>query len=168
MKCSKCKKHTPQSGFATYRDRQGELKRRGVCKVCRQQYAQDNFERLQQWRKEYNAGNRTKAQARSARMRAETKAFVDEYKKKPCADCKGTFPPVVMDLDHVSGAKVTSVARMVGCAYKLDLIKEEIEKCEVVCSNCHRIRTAARRENLAPPMKVLPRKATGSTSRRRS
>ena len=30
----------------------------------------------------------------------------------------------------------------------LEDIKKEIEKCEIVCSNCHRIRTHKRRNNI--------------------
>lgn len=56
-----------------------------------------------------------------------------------------------MDFDHANGGKSGNVARMVSCGYKLELIKEEIAKCELVCSNCHRLRTHVRGENHAPP-----------------
>jgi len=49
-----------------------------------------------------------------------------------------------MDLDHVSGSKSFKVSEAVQAAYAYPLEKvfAEIAKCEVVCANCHRIRTA--------------------------
>lgn len=67
---------------------------------------------------------------------------------KPCMDCNKFYPFFVMDYDHVDGDKFDNLSRL----YKrvtvknLHLIDMEIEKCELVCSNCHRIRTNQRRE----------------------
>lgn len=148
MLCSSCKKTTPPGQFATFRDRKGRVRRRGICKPCRGKYATENFDRLQQWRKEYNAKTKTSRQKRSKQRIVAARAYVNQYKSVPCIDCSRTYPPVAMDLDHVRGAKVSTIARMVSAGYKLDLIKEELAKCEVVCSNCHRVRTATRMENL--------------------
>jgi len=66
----------------------------------------------------------------------------DTLRAKPCSDCGGRFPPECMDFDHVRGTKVTEVSRikrLVGPA-----LMEEIAKCDLVCSNCHRIRTRRR------------------------
>ena len=51
-----------------------------------------------------------------------------------------------MDFDRVRGGKIKNIAVLFSAAYKLDLIIEEIAKCEVVCSNCHRIRTKNRNQ----------------------
>jgi len=161
-KCSKCKRRRPLVGFATFRGRDGTARRRGVCVECRDAYAQENFETLQEWRRKYNKKNRSKKQARDKRRRDEARAFVDAFKRRPCADCGGEFPPVAMDLDHVRGAKFKSVATLVGGAYRLELIQAELEKCEVVCACCHRVRTAQRKENAAPTLARVPRKSTGN------
>lgn len=50
-----------------------------------------------------------------------------------------------MDFDHVRGIKKYNIAHMVKLAYSIEAIKKELEKCELVCSNCHRIRTRNRR-----------------------
>lgn len=66
-------------------------------------------------------------------------------------DCGGYYPPEAMDFDHRDPAtKKTSVGLMVGGGgpgktYGRGEILEEILKCDVVCSNCHRIRTRVRR-----------------------
>lgn len=69
-------------------------------------------------------------------------AYVYTFKDVPCADCGGKFPPVCMDFDHVRGTKKFNMAKAVHRSLKA--IDEEIAKCDVVCSNCHRIRTASR------------------------
>lgn len=70
--------------------------------------------------------------------------FYCELKRKPCLDCGRSFPPVCMDFDHRPGTvKSIDVARLVSQGPAIML--EEIEKCDLVCSNCHRIRTHQRR-----------------------
>lgn len=156
MQCKKCNADKEEKSFATFKARDGTTRRRGVCWACRGQYAQDNFDRLQEWRREYNQKNRSKKQERDALRREEAKRYVDELKATtPCADCGKHFPPVCMDFDHVHGGKVKNVSRLVGGSYRLDLIIDEIKKCEIVCACCHRLRTAARGENLAPNKTAL-------------
>jgi hypothetical protein len=69
---------------------------------------------------------------------------VDEMKSVPCMDCGGSFPPWVMDFDHVRGEKIGNVSALLnnGCGW--EKIKQEIDKCDIVCSNCHRMRTYSR------------------------
>lgn len=62
-------------------------------------------------------------------------------KAAPCTDCASSYPPCVMDFDHRPGTvKLGSVSHL-----RADLILEEIKKCDLVCSNCHRKRTRQRR-----------------------
>lgn len=65
----------------------------------------------------------------------------------PCADCGQTFDPIAMDFDHVRGEKNDNVGSMVARGVALDRIQAEIDKCELVCANCHRVRTADRLSN---------------------
>lgn len=68
------------------------------------------------------------------------KAWVSDYKAAhPCVDC-GLRDHRVMDFDHVRGTKSMEISDMIRRGFSLDKIKEEIEKCDVRCSNCHRIR----------------------------
>lgn len=66
-----------------------------------------------------------------------------ELKSVPCMDCGGKYPPYVMDFDHINDNKVGNVSSM--RSGKLSMLIEEIRKCEVVCANCHRMRTHLRR-----------------------
>jgi hypothetical protein len=60
----------------------------------------------------------------------------------PCADCLGIFPPCAMDFDHVRGIKLFDVSKGVSKTWLV--LVEELAKCELVCSNCHRVRTSKR------------------------
>ena len=80
---------------------------------------------------------------------AKQKAYLAQYLRDlktstPCIDCKINYPYYVMDFDHVRGVKHANVMELVSTLSK-KRIDEEIAKCEIVCSNCHRIRTHMRR-----------------------
>lgn len=80
-----------------------------------------------------------------AKQKAYLYKYIREYKERhPCVDCKVQYPYYVMDFDHVRGRKQKNVMELVPTLSKKK-IDEEIAKCEVVCSNCHRIRTHLRK-----------------------
>ena len=76
------------------------------------------------------------------------KAWMIQLKSNPCTDCKGIFPVCCMDFDHKKGTiKSYNLGSMFAHHYSRELIESELAKCELVCSNCHRIRTRDRRIN---------------------
>lgn len=60
-----------------------------------------------------------------------------------CEDCKED-DPLVLEFDHVRGKKVAPVNRLVSLGARWSTIQSEINKCAIVCANCHRRRTAVR------------------------
>ena len=62
-----------------------------------------------------------------------------------CMDC-GINNPIILDFDHIKDKKY-NISQMIRDGFSWKAIAKEIEKCEVVCSNCHRIRTYNRRHN---------------------
>jgi len=64
-------------------------------------------------------------------------------KSMPCADCGGVFHPVAMDFDHVRGVKWENV----WIIRTMRRLQEELLKCDLVCANCHRVRTWKRRKH---------------------
>ncbi len=56
-----------------------------------------------------------------------------------CVDC-GISNHIILDFDHIRDKKY-NVSRMIHDGFSWKSIKKEIEKCEVVCANCHRMRT---------------------------
>lgn len=72
--------------------------------------------------------------------------FVQEAKDRPCMDCGNNYPKICMDFDHLQNKKF-NISWAVNKGVGFFRLKKEIEKCEVVCSNCHRIRTHNRANN---------------------
>ena len=85
---------------------------------------------------------RPEVRARMARRRDAAYRLVRALKSRPCADCGLRFPPEAMDLDHVRGTKVFGFATAMGRS--LISLMIEAAKCDIVCANCHRVRTFAR------------------------
>lgn len=67
--------------------------------------------------------------------------WFQEYKATlSCQKC-GFSHPAVLDFDHRDpNQKIMEVGTLVSEGYSLEVIEAEIAKCDVLCSNCHRIR----------------------------
>lgn len=75
--------------------------------------------------------------------------ILDQLRSVPCADCGARFAQCSMDFDHRDpSAKVMRVTLMVGRA-GIRRILAEAAKCDIVCANCHRLRTFERRAKQA-------------------
>jgi len=108
-------------------------------------YADPEAER--EYQRQYTAGRRAQLRSALATMKLE----------RGCADCGYAAHPEALDFDHVRGEKLFSLGghhgRWKNGEYQksnigrmsLDRILNETEKCEVVCANCHRVRTSERR-----------------------
>ncbi len=83
---------------------------------------------------------------RSQTLRTKMRMHLAEIKEKSgCVDCGRDFPYYVLDFDHVQGNKTYSLSYM--CRWHtLEEINEEMQKCEIVCANCHRERTYRRKQ----------------------
>lgn len=68
-----------------------------------------------------------------------------EYDGTPCLDCDGVFDWCAMDFDHrpdsIKEFTISKWGTRIACPDNLIKVIEEIAKCEIVCSNCHRVRT---------------------------
>lgn len=71
-------------------------------------------------------------------------AWLVSEKDNPCTDCGGRFPGPAMQFDHVPerGPKLFQLGMMdTRRKYSLAELKAERAKCDLVCANCHAIRT---------------------------
>ncbi len=62
----------------------------------------------------------------------------------PCLDCGNSYPLVCMTFDHTHGEKLFEIAYARNHGMDWQKVLEEIAKCDVVCANCHNIRTRNR------------------------
>ena len=96
-------------------------------RAAQRAWAQKNSEKMKEYRN---------------KKRNTARRFIHSYKieNSVCQDCQISYPPHMLDFDHVRGKKIDGIANMIKKA-NIDLIKEEMKKCEIVCANCHRHRT---------------------------
>ena len=130
--CSRCRQVKLAEDFGT----KGQARRDDYCRSCRSAYG-----------KEHYAANRERyieqARAQKEQLRLDRTLYLIEFfKTNPCVDC-GESDPVVLDFDHLRDKLFDIGAALVQKKWRT--ILAEIEKCEVVCANCHRRRTARRR-----------------------
>jgi hypothetical protein len=85
---------------------------------------------------------------KSARQKQKLHTTLEElhiYKEKHgCADCRNRFPHYVLEFDHKPGKNKIDVVYRVLRAFGPDAAWLEVAKCDVVCANCHKIRTYRR------------------------
>lgn len=99
-------------------------------------------------RRHYEA-NKPKMMARAQEARKqlvqEIRKYLQELKSKtPCTDCGVHYPFYVMQFDHIKGEKKFDIGRSNKWT-SWTRVLEEIDKCEIVCANCHAERTYSRR-----------------------
>ena len=137
--CCKCKEEKELSEFGP-KKRRGKVELRSECLSCYNAY---HVSRRQANKKAHKAHRET-----VKRNTLEKREWVQSLKhNKQCSACGLAYPHWVMDFDHRPGeVKVAGIARMYQ-NYGRKTILEEIAKCDLVCSNCHRDRTYHRRHS---------------------
>jgi hypothetical protein len=127
LRCSRCCKDLPESAFNRFR-----AGRQSWCRPCFRSYYEE--------RKEHH---RRRNEALKTRRIAAARFYVMEHLlAHRCSDC-GEPDPLVLEFDHL-GEKDTEVSTLIGRGVRLERLHVEIARCEVVCANCHRRRTARR------------------------
>ena len=129
--CPRCKASLPITEFRFQNISKNQ--RYSYCRTCRSLILKDHYRR-----------NKDAYLKRNARFRLRNSEIIREHKSKPCADCGIQYPYYVMDFDHRQDEnKVINLAN--ASRMTRPKILEEIAKCDVVCSNCHRERTYQRK-----------------------
>lgn len=123
------------------------------CKRCGTEKPLDRFEKNRHvCRKCMGDAQKIAKQKKMARFRK----MIDELKSAPCADCKQTYEPICMDFDHLPGyEKDFGIAKVSNGNVSEERLLAEIAKCEIVCANCHRIRTRDRRLSFNRHLDIL-------------
>jgi hypothetical protein len=133
-RCGKCGATLPIEQF------NWKIKARGIrqsaCRdcaamVCRNHYAQN--------KPIYKKRARLHKLKQAGLIRQRILEYIAQH---PCVDC-GEINPVLLDFDHRERAtKSFTIGKVLTDGYSWDKIRAEIEKCDVRCVRCHRLRTA--------------------------
>ena len=128
--CVRCGLMKPISEY--HNSRTGQF---SYCRDCRNEYD----------RAYYANRARDIRLARRRAFRDLARSWMAEIKAGvACSDCGETFPIYVMHWDHLPGfEKVASISVMVASRTRAAVL-EELKKCELVCANCHVMRTVSR------------------------
>lgn len=133
-RCGVCAEVKPVDEFHWRRREKGQ--RDTMCKPCRVEYGRAHYEANRQ-RYIDNAAARTK------RTAEERMLLVIEYlRTHPCVDY-GEDDVLVLEFDHLRD-KLFNISDGIRGNHSLQALLDEMAKCEVVCANCHRRRTAIR------------------------
>jgi hypothetical protein len=102
-------------------------------------------------RQAYYLANREQRIAAMKASKTKRKKALQAYKEaNPCTDCGVFYPYYVMQLDHLPGfEKIESLASLIN-KVSMERVWEEVAKCELVCANCHAIRTHKRSSEASP------------------
>jgi len=135
--CTGCKRNLPDESFAW---KLKGVRRSRRCRDC-QKVVKDAH---------YRANKRSYVAKARKYQNEVVKTWMQEYKTNhPCADCGNFYHYCQMDFDHL-GDKVRNVSLMAS-RYGRQQLLAEIAKCDLVCSNCHRLRTFRRRQEADTP-----------------
>lgn len=80
------------------------------------------------------------------RRRQAQLQVLEQLRQQPCADCGLTYPTCVMEFDHRDPSQKRFLVSQMPGRVKLTTLLAEVAKCDVVCANCHRVRTYQRRQ----------------------
>lgn len=124
-----------------------------ICRVCNIEQSIDDFYKFKDNRNRGGKGvylkyccktcDKKNGLKQKAKSRKRKRQYLWEFKKThPCVDC-GESNPIVLQFDHINGEnKKYDVGILAAGGHSMRLLKEEIDKCEIRCANCHLKRTA--------------------------
>lgn len=151
-RCTKCLILQPKVNFHKKKNAKNGI--RSVCKNCRSidranKYV-DNKEKELAYNRDYKKNNPEKRKKTSresaAKNLASFRLFLNKTKDVPCFDCGVKYPPCAMDFDHINPSLKKFNISEAQCV-RNEILLQEIEKCDIVCANCHRIREHDRNHN---------------------
>lgn len=130
--CGRCKQNKQLSEFN--KKRNSKDGRQAICRVCSNKLSKEHYKNDPETHKKRVAKNNKKT------IKNNRRKLLDILQDSKCTDC-GNKNVLVLEFDHVRGTKKGHISDFVRLAYSWNTILKEMAKCEIVCANCHRIRT---------------------------
>ena len=131
-KCPRCKLLKNETYFNW---KIKNIKRAVYCKNCSRKYIKDHYINNKKYYLE-------KAKKRNLSLKKELQRHIIKHlQNNPCVDC-GEKNLLVLEFDHRERSKKSyNISNIMRNSMTLNKLIEEIKKCDVRCSNCHRIKT---------------------------
>jgi len=130
--CTRCRDNFSLEEFPIINKRTG--KQSAMCANCKREYDRERY-------MINNDKNKLRKRVTQDLIRRRNRLHVVNYlKSHPCVDC-GEPDFVVLEFDH-QGGKEFNISDGIQGQLSIERIDSEIGKCDVVCANCHRRRSA--------------------------
>lgn len=132
--CSRCNENMDIECFPIKNKRTGQ--RLSKCRDCKREYDREYWQTTKERRSPIKKVNSLNC------VRRNYVYLLEHLKKNPCVIC-GETDPIVLTFDHLDPeTKIECVSQMAGWAMSIENIQEEIDKCRILCANCHFRHTA--------------------------
>jgi hypothetical protein len=127
-RCTDCQKSKPLTEFAINKTKKDGLNYR--CKKCQRAYFKQYYQRNKQQCLDRVSRNKQK-------YRQAVRRLIAKHKKQ-CSSCPENHP-AALDFHHKNPkTKKFNLRDATHCTSSLVVVEQEIRKCVVLCSNCHR------------------------------
>lgn len=125
LKCTTCDKDLPIENFS-----RNKTKKRGYnysCKSCQKEYKDNHYRQ-----------NKSIYYDKNKKQKEKYRQLINDYKTdRGCSEC-GDNHPAILEFHHRDSVEkdftIADAVRLHG----IKKILKEIEKCDVLCSNCHK------------------------------
>lgn len=109
-----------------------------TCRKCNETKPMELFVKHKQCKNGYAHYCKSCDALTTSQLRRDAKLKAVEYKGGACGRCGGVFPPAVYDFHHIDPTqKDADPGTLMG--RKWEKVKEELDKCVLLCANCHRL-----------------------------
>ena len=130
--CGMCKVNKDLSEFA--KDKNRKDGHAAKCKTCHKDLAKAHYQR----------NKATYAKTHREKKQKIQKHLQQLKEASPCTDCGEYYPYYVMQYDHLPQYEKSFHLGNCGRVPSVKRANEEIAKCQLVCANCHAVRTYER------------------------
>ena len=134
--CTACKETKEENQFTRVKTRKGTPTLQSWCKACKRlktkKYMADKLK---------DPEYRIAVNIRRKNRGTKAKEYWVKYFGGKCIDCSGVFHYSVYDFHHILGDKEVSPSHILrGKSITDKKVLEELNKCVLLCANCHRMR----------------------------
>jgi hypothetical protein len=131
-----CKETKPVTEFNVKdRRKDGSIRYQTFCRECNKAYNREHYKR-------HKGKYIQDASVRKKQMQQRILTFLLDYTKEGCVEC-GEKDFRCLEFDHRNReTKQFAISKALSECYSIQRIQEELLKCDVVCANCHKKRTA--------------------------
>jgi hypothetical protein len=102
-----------------------------VPRVCKKEH--------REYSRQYHQKHKEERNRKAREKRRQNKLKAVDYKGGRCEDCKQSFHPAVYDFHHINPEE-KDVALGTLMNWNWGRQQEELDKCVLLCANCHRLR----------------------------